>query len=116
MVSGKSSFLVFFVLWGLAQGTQKTVQSEPSDLTEIETKSALPLETVNATLDRVKRLEDENSVQFDDARSLNNARLTDLQALEKLQRFREKGVTDSPRGVQDQFIEMLGNSKEKLFS
>lgn len=129
MISGKNSFLVFFVLWGVAQtlGIQKIVtfrdQSETSGnvtLVAIETKSPLvPVATVNVTLDRVKRLEDENTVQFDEGddgegRSFNsNARLSDLQALEKLQKYRQKGVTDSPRGVQDQFIEMLGNSKSR---
>jgi len=88
--------------------------NENVTLSDIEKKSLLTFESDDVTFQRVKRLEVEDSnflSSQEDSQSRENTRISDLQALEKLQRYRQKHSLDSPRGVQDQFIEMLGNSE-----
>lgn len=96
------------------------IPSANMTLVAIETKRKVLFDSENTPFDRVKRLESGNKIRFseqdlepekEEGRSLTSGRLTDLQALEKLERYHHNGATESPRGVQDQFIEMLGNSK-----
>lgn len=55
---------------------------------------------------------DSNYSSTDEGRSaISKNRYEEIKILEKLQRIRDNKISDAPRGVQDQFIEMLGNSK-----
>lgn len=60
--------------------------------------------------------EDEEEDEGDDEENREQGRIQvkryeELQILNTLQRIKNNKITEAPRGVQDQFIEMLGSSK-----